>query len=387
MYKSYDDELQLLIDKVEGNSDLGWEELVEELDLRCHPDTLRKAFFVGRYSGYQVAKHYQSKFENQYCTEEEIERLETLRDEVYKEKCKLQDKRREKNNDLRAEARYENLVDILKYELLKIEDLPTYQFGENVKEDVAAKCAILQLSDWHAGAKVDTQWNFYSIEVMYERVVTLINKVKKYAKTYNITDLMVEINGDMCHGLINVSNRVQSEEDVVSQIAIVSETLANMINELKPYFRSIKVVTTLGNHGRLVPDKKASVGKENMEMLIPEFLKLRLSKDISVSTSQGLDFMKYEFDGKTICLAHGQNDKIDHVIENFVKMYKVVPDEVHLGHTHSHKDINSSNIYITVNGSLMGADEYAVSLRESTKPSQNLIIYGEDRGVFELILD
>lgn len=387
MYKSYDDELQLLIDKVEGNSDLGWEELVEELDLRCHPDTLRKAFFVGRYSGYQVAKHYQSKFENQYCTEEEIERLETLRDEVYKEKCKLQDKRREKNNDLRAEARYENLVDILKYELLKIEDLPTYQFGENVKEDVATKCAILQLSDWHAGAKVDTQWNFYSIEVMYERVVTLINKVKKYAKTYNITDLMVEINGDMCHGLINVSNRVQSEEDVVSQIAIVSETLANMINELKPYFRSIKVVTTLGNHGRLVPDKKASVGKENMEMLIPEFLKLRLSKDISVSTSQGLDFMKYEFDGKTICLAHGQNDKIDHVIENFVKMYKVVPDEVHLGHTHSHKDINSSNIYITVNGSLMGADEYAVSLRESTKPSQNLIIYGEDRGVFELILD
>lgn len=387
MYKSYDDELQLLIDKVEGNSDLGWEELVEELDLRCHPDTLRKAFFVGRYSGYQVAKHYQSKFENQYCTEEEIERLETLRDEVYKEKCKLQDKRREKNNDLRAEARYENLADILKYELLKIEDLPTYQFGENVKEDVATKCAILQLSDWHAGAKVDTQWNFYSIEVMYERVVTLINKVKKYAKTYNITDLMVEINGDMCHGLINVSNRVQSEEDVVSQIAIVSETLANMINELKPYFRSIKVVTTLGNHGRLVPDKKASVGKENMEMLIPEFLKLRLSKDISVSTSQGLDFMKYEFDGKTICLAHGQNDKIDHVIENFVKMYKVVPDEVHLGHTHSHKDINSSNIYITVNGSLMGADEYAVSLRESTKPSQNLIIYGEDRGVFELILD
>ena len=68
-------------------------------------------------------------------------------------------------------------------------------------------------------------------------------------------------------------------------------------------------------------------------------------------------------------------------------MYKCVPNEIHLGHTHSYKDINDSNIYITVNGSLMGSDEYAVNLRKITKPSQNLIIYDEDRCIIEIIVD
>ena len=58
-----------------------------------------------------------------------------------------------------------------------------------------------------------------------------------------------------------------------------------------------------------------------------------------------------------------------------------------VGHTHSYKDINDSNIYITVNGSLMGSDEYAVNLRKITKPSQNLIIYDEDRCIIEITVD
>ena len=97
--------------------------------------------------------------------------------------------------------------------------------------------------------------------------------------------------------------------------------------------------------------------------------------------------MKYEFDGKTICLSHGQNDKIRTVIEDFAKVYKIVPDEIHLAHTHSYKDINNSNIMVVVTGSMKGSDEYALTLREVTEPSQNLIIYGEDRGIFELTLD
>ena len=114
----------------------------------------------------------------------------------------------------------------------------------------------MALSDWHIGAMVDTQWNCYSVDIAKERMEQLLNKVKRYILNYNITNLVVEINGDMVHGLINVSNRVQSEEDVVSQIIIVSDMLSYFINELKPYVRNLKVVTTLGNHGRLIPNKK-----------------------------------------------------------------------------------------------------------------------------------
>lgn len=384
---SYENELQLLIDKVEGVDNKSWEEMVDELHLSVHPDSLRKSFNAGRYSGYAVAKYYQNKFENEYCTQDEIDRLEQLKKEVYKEKIKYQDARREYRKELTSEARFENLIDVLKAEIVNLDELPLYHYGERVEKNKKPKDAILALSDWHIGAMVDTQWNCYSIDIAKERMEQLLNKVKRYILNYNITNLVVEINGDMVHGLINVSNRVQSEEDVVSQIIIVSDMLSYFINELKPYVRNLKVVTTLGNHGRLIPNKKESINKENMEMLIPEFLKLKLDKDINILTSNGLDFIKYKIGDKVICLSHGQYDKVNEVIEDFSKMYKCVPNEIHLGHTHSYKDINDSNIYITVNGSLMGSDEYAVNLRKITKPSQNLIIYDEDRCIIEITVD
>ena len=37
----YEDELQLLIDKVEGNNNKEWVELVNDLEINVHPDTLR----------------------------------------------------------------------------------------------------------------------------------------------------------------------------------------------------------------------------------------------------------------------------------------------------------------------------------------------------------
>ena len=387
MPKSYEDELQLLIDKVEGVDDRSWEEMVDELNISVHPDSLRKSFNGGRYSGYAVAKHYQEKFQNDYCSQEELDRLETLKKEVYKEKIKYQDARREYRKELMAEARYENLVDVLKSALQNLDELPTYKYGERVEKKNNSKSAIIMLSDWHVGSLIDTQFNCYSVEIAHERMEQLLNKLKKYILNYNITDLAIEINGDMSHGIINVSNRIQSEEDAVSQIVIVSNMLAYFINELKPYVCSIKVITTLGNHGRLIPNKKESINKENMEMLIPEFLKLKLDKDITITTSGGLDFVKYTFNNKIICLAHGQHDKVNQVIEDFSKIYKCVPDEIHLGHTHAHKDINESNIYVTVNGSLCGSDEYALNLRAVTKPSQTLIIYDEDRCVIEIIVD
>ena len=384
---SYENELQLLIDKVEGIDNKSWEEMVDELHLSVHPDSLRKSFNAGRYSGYAVAKYYQNKFENEYCTQDEIDRLEQLKKEVYKEKIKYQDARREYRKELTSEARFENLIDVLKAEIANLDELPLYHYGERVEKNKKPKDAILALSDWHIGAMVDTQWNCYSVDIAKERMEQLLNKVKRYILNYNITNLVVEINGDMVHGLINVSNRVQSEEDVVSQIIIVSDMLSYFINELKPYVRNLKVVTTLGNHGRLIPNKKESINKENMEMLIPEFLKLKLDKDINILTSNGLDFIKYKIGDRIICLSHGQYDKVNEVIEDFSKMYKCVPNEIHLGHTHSYKDINDSNIYITVNGSLMGSDEYAVNLRKITKPSQNLIIYDEDRCIIEITVD
>lgn len=386
---NYEKNLQTLIGKVEGSVDMGWDEVCDYIGVDIHPDSLRKAFATTEYGGYSVAKYLMDKTANE-LTEEMVKRLQSKKDEEYKERIRLQDARREYNKELRAEARYENLVNIMK-DCLSDVATSNIEFGEKHLhiENKKSKYAILMFSDWHYGALCDSQWNYYDTNVAKERAEQLVVKTQSYILSLGITDLIVEINGDMCEGMINIGNRVASEESVVEQIINVSKLLSKCILSLKPYVNSIKVVTTLGNHGRLTPNRKEQADeRENFEMLIPEFLRLTLGDDIPIVTSQGLDFVKYEFDDKIICLSHGHHDKVNSAIDNMIRVYKVVPDEIHLGHWHHMSDLNDSNIHVVVNGSIKGVDDFGLkATRCTTQPSQNLIVYGKDRMMIELIVD
>ena len=386
---NYEKNLQTLIGKVEGSVDMDWSEVCDYIGVDVHPDSLRKAFATTEYGGYSVAKYLMDKTANE-LTEDMVKRLQSKKDEEYKERIRLQDARREYNKELRAEARYENLVNIMK-DCLSNVVTSNIEFGKKHLhiENKKSKYAILMLSDWHYGALCDSQWNYYDTNVAKERAEQLVAKTQSYILSLGITDLIVEINGDMCEGMINIGNRVASEESVVEQIINVSKLLSECILSLKPYVNSIKVVTTLGNHGRLTSNKKEQADeRENFEMLIPEFLRLTLGDDIPIVTSQGLDFVKYEFDDKIICLSHGHHDKATSAIDNMIRVYKVVPDEIHLGHWHHMSDLNDSNIHVVVNGSIKGVDDFGLkATRCTTQPSQNLIVYGKDRMMIELIVD
>ena len=337
-------------------------------------ENLRKAFYVV----YKLL----NKIDENNCDYDAIKDLENLRDEIYKERCRLQDIQREKRNDLRVEARFENLLEVVKD---NIGFMPTYEIKDfkPINKNQDKKYAVLQLSDWHCGALVDNQFNYYNVDTMVDRATKVRNNALEYCKLHNVTDLVIEINGDMVNGAIHVSSRVESEEGVIQQVITVTDVLAKLINSMKPYFNSIKIVTTLGNHGRLTPNKSDSITNENFEMLIPTMLRDKLG-DVKIIDSKGLDFTKYEIDGKTIMVSHGQNDSMTKVISDFSKMFKVVPNEIHLGHTHSYTDINDCDIKVTVNGSLIGSDDYAITIRKVTTPSQNLIVYEKDRCIYEI---
>lgn len=386
---NYEDNLRILMDKVDGKLDADWGDVRDMIGADIHPDSLRKAFATTEYGGYNVAKYLMNKTAKE-MTDDMLNILQNKKDEEYKERVRLQDARREYNKELRAEARYENLVEILQD---KLSDMDVSDFvvkdTYNARNDNPTKHAVLMLSDWHYGAICDSQWNYYDTSVAKFRVQEIIDKAKHYIVALGITDLVVEVNGDMIEGIINIGAKVASEESAVEQIINVSKLLSQGINSLVPYVRSIKVVTTLGNHGRLTPNKKEQFDeRENFEMLIVEFLRLTLDKSVRIIPSNGLDFIKYTIGDKVICLSHGHHDKINSAIENMARVYKIVPDEIHLGHYHHMSDVNQSDIHIVVNGSLKGIDDFGLkATRSITKPSQNLIVYGEDRMLIELVVD
>ena len=109
---NYEKNLQTLIGKVEGSIDMGWDEVCDYIGADIHPDSLRKAFATTEYGGYNVAKYLMDKTANE-LTEDMLASLEKKKVEEHKERVRLQDARREYNKELRAEARYEALCEVL----------------------------------------------------------------------------------------------------------------------------------------------------------------------------------------------------------------------------------------------------------------------------------
>lgn len=347
------------------------------------PDNWRKFYYIFNKLIPKILTDMKDTIE----AETVLEALEERQKEAYKAEIRMRDQRRELRKYQTAEARYEHLLETVLSVMDEFEKPEPMIFGSYRNDSDENTSAVLMLSDWHAGSYIDNQFNYYNTEVMEERAKDIFEKAIRYGIIHKVGKLYIEINGDMIQGLINVSNRVQSEEDVAEQVVHVSKLLSDLINGLVPYFKEITVITTIGNHGRMFQDKTACLTKENFEKLVAEFLRLRLQEGIKLITSQAEDFTNYTINGKMICLAHGQYDKLNSVVKDFALMYKTVPDEIHLGHTHGYKDINDNDALVVVNGSLCGADDYAITLRKVTKPSQNFIVYGKDRCIYALTSD
>ena len=374
MPKSYEDELQLLIDKVEGVDDRSWEEMVDELGLSIHPDSLRKSFNAGRYSGYAVAKHYQEKFENEYCSQEEIDRLEELKKELIKERVKLSDVKREYRRHLTNEARYENLVETFNKAIQSLEPIKLHYTKENKNSNIDA---ALLISDIHYGNTTDNVLNYYDTNIAKERIQQLLNKTIYYCSFNRVQTLYINLLGDLIAGNIHTSVRVEQEEDVVSQIIDVAEILSYFITEVSKYVSNIKVICVQGNHGRTMSNLKENLNKENYERLIYEYIRLRLP-ELSIIVNGFEDWATYDINGRKIFVEHGDKTKIEQIKQKAINLLGYVPDDIFVGHYHRMEMLDDNNTDIVINGSILSTDSYAMNHRLNTKPHQILRIYNDE---------
>lgn len=379
--RDYQDELDILVDKVEGVTDKDWVEMVEELELDVHPDSLRKSFTGGRYCGYQVYKYFQDKLESGY-TEEESKRLTELRQELYKEKCRVQDQKREYNKLLRESARYEHIVDVLKQEIDNVEPIKLNSVMSANPTNVEA---VLILSDFHYGFMVDNVLNEYNTQIANERLETLLKKTIYYCQIHRVETLHLGLAGDLICGAIHLQSRVAAEEDLISQVINVSELLANFINELKAKVPNVKVWGVIGNHSRVNADKKSNMPAENFERLIFKYIEARLP-NVTVATNGLEDWITFKVKDQLAFMTHGDKDSLSNIKLHAVNLLGKVPDRIYFGHIH-HMNIKDDNgTEIVVNGSIVSTDEYAMGLRCNTKPYQVLQIFDNDVCTYKISL-
>lgn len=311
-----------------------------------------------------------------------IAELDRKMEELYKERVKLQDKKREFNKYLMAEARFENLRDTMCEALQHIGTLEAVK--EIEYEPKANVEASLILSDLHYGIKISNQFNCYDRSIARERLEAITVKTIHYCKLHRVNTLHICLLGDLINGIINVSNRVEQEEDLITQTMEIADILVKCINKLSEHVPYIQVHTVFGNHSRIFPSKADGSRKDNIERLVYHYLETVLP-DIDIDTSDTEDYLIAKIAGKTVVMEHG--DKSSNPLVDYTRLLSCRFDEVYRGHYHSFNVQNDNNVTIVTNGSLCGADDYAVQLRKSTKPSQTLRIYDTDVSTYELITE
>lgn len=248
------------------------------------------------------------------------------------------------------------------------------------------KEAILQLSDWHYGIEIDSIYNVYNTDIACKRVETLKDKVFEYISMHKVKHLYVVNLGDLIAGRIHLQLRINSRIDVITQIIEVTELLAQLLNELSK-FVTIDYYDTMDNHSRLEPNLKNNIELESLTRITRWYLEERLKDndriDIHTNNMYGDDIITFTNNfGHEIAGVHGHKDNPTKVIDNLSMMTKKHYDLILSSHLH-HFSANEKNETVLIsNSSLMGTDEYAQSLRLTSKPSQNLIIMTSENPVY-----
>lgn len=318
--------------------------------------------------------------ENRY-----LEEIKEATDELYKIKKQVSDQRREYNKLLASDARAEHLTEKL-IEAANGLSLKDYSDIFVLKPYSSNKEAVLCLSDWHYGQVTDNIWNSYNTEICEQRVVALVEKVASALLGHNVTTLHIALLGDFVNGAIHTGCRVAAEENTCEQLMHVSEILANCINTLSAFVKNVKVYSTYGNHARTIQNKNDSIHSDNMEKVIPWWLKQRLQDNnkVSVIDSDYYEFIYMQVCGKNILCSHGdlENFKKFGMTANalFTKKYGKTIDYTFSGDKHHLEAFEQFGIESTLVGSLCGTDEFANNKRLYSYPMQTLCIFTPEDG-------
>lgn len=306
-----------------------------------------------------------------------LQDIEDAKVELEKEKVKMRDQKREMRNKLRQMARLEHLVDYLKD---ATEELEPFNIPISSELNQTENEAMIVISDWHLGMVIDSQFNRFNENVARYRINKLKQKTYEKVIKDEIQTLHIANLGDIIHGAIHVSTRIQSEEDVIQQVIRASEYLKDFVGEFLQLGLDVHFYNVIGNHGRVSPNKQEIAGiEENFEKLILTILDTAFKSQLNYTSYDSKDgLIETEILGQRGVLVHGDYDKGTNVVTKLPQLLGYVPDFVIGGHYHRESIMDYGKTTFITNGSLCGSDSYAIQSRLGGKPSQKYLTFTND---------
>ena len=380
--KEKEDLVQQILDKKNGVADIDWRDIVQDFNLDCSSETLRKAGV-----GVKLAEDAGMSFANDIAGTHDVM-------DGYVERQKLYDLRREVRKDLREQSRSEMLRETIHD---AIRDLPDIKIANYIRpwED-GKKDLVIGIGDFHYGADFTVTGlygevlNEYNTNQFVNRMEQLIWEVKEITDLHKPEQITVMIVGDMLDGLLRASQISRLEYGDVESAMRLSETLSQWLAKLANETGiPVRVYAVRGNHGEIRPlgTKAGQFPEENMERIVMHYLHERFAfspyvkvEDNDAPMSRIVDVCGYKF-----LLIHGQGDNIEKIARDHQTLYNSKIDVFMVGHLHKSQTFtagmwNNGNVLIERVPSICGIDPYAQSKGYGSPAGATVILMEEGHG-------
>lgn len=295
-----------------------------------------------------------------------------------KEKIKLSDARVEYNRLIRQEARKESYTDMVKRiicENVEPINIPVHYTLFNSSTDL-----LCHLTDIHCGIEIHNWKNDFDEDVLKKRIEKFTSDILDIRGQHGSENCYLVI-GEILSGIIHNNLRLQNNMDLMEQFKYVSELISAMLLRMANHFNHIYVYTTPGNHSRISPKKEEALDGENMDILLPFYLKARMQnvKNITICDNTiELEIAMFNIRGNNIFAAHGHKDSPSNVVQNFTMMFNMKPDIVLLGHRHTNGLTTVYDTKVIESGCVSGSDQFALSIRKINRPEQTVSVIGDN---------
>lgn len=297
---------------------------------------------------------------------------------IRKEKIKLSDARVEYNRLIRQEARKESYADMVKR--IICENVEPMNISVHYTLFNSSTDLLVHLTDIHTGIEIHNWKNDFDEDILKKRIEKFTSDILDIRGQHGSENCYLVI-GEILSGIIHNNLRLQNNMDLMEQFKYVSELISAMLSRMANHFNHIYVYTTPGNHSRISPKKEDGLDGENMDVLLPFYLKARMQniKNITIcDNTVEPEIAMFNVRGSNVFAAHGHKDSPSNVVQNFTMMFSVKPDIVLLGHRHTNGLTTVYDTKIIESGCCSGSDDYAVSIRKVNKPEQTVSVIGDN---------
>lgn len=295
-----------------------------------------------------------------------------------KEKIKLSDARVEYNRLIRQEARKESYVDMVKRiicENVEPMNIPAHYTLFNSSTDL-----LVHLTDIHTGIEIHNWKNDFNADILKQRIEKFTSDILDIRGQHDSENCYLVI-GEILSGIIHNNLRLQNNMDLMEQFKYVSELISAMLSRMANHFNHIYVYTTPGNHSRISPKKEDALDGENMDVLLPFYLKARMQNIENITICDNIvepEIAMFNIRGNNVFAAHGHKDSPSNVVQNFTMMFNIKPSIVLLGHRHTNGLTTVYDTKVIESGCVSGSDQFATSIRKVNKPEQTVSVIGNN---------